>query len=350
MHTRRADILIVAAGRPQMITADMVKPGAVVIDVGMNRIPDATKKSGTRLVGDVDFDACARSRRSSRRCRAASGTMTIAMLMREHGSRGGASSALSEQCEATRRTYGARSRALVISSDPPPPRAEARAEPPRESPSRPRSYEELGDTVPGRGAVSRPSRVSTLTQTARDILEGAFMPLWVRGEVSDFKAHRNGHWYFCLRDRQRRSSRASSGRAISAAIPAPPDDGMQVTALGQLTVYAARGEMQFTVRRIEAEGDGLWRKALERTRARLEADGLLAPRAQARAAALSARHRGRHEPGRRGAARHRRRRSAPRAATCGSSSCRRRCRATARPQELCYALDQREPLGRRRHS
>ncbi|MGH7622761.1 MAG: exodeoxyribonuclease VII large subunit, partial [Gemmatimonadaceae bacterium] len=59
-------------------------------------------------------------------------------------------------------------------------------------------------------------------------------------------------------------------------IPAPPDDGMQVAAFGRLTVYAARGEMQYTVTRLEAEGDGLRRKALEITRARLEADGLLA--------------------------------------------------------------------------
>jgi methylenetetrahydrofolate dehydrogenase (NADP+) / methenyltetrahydrofolate cyclohydrolase len=56
---RRADILIAAIGMPQFITADMVKEGAVVIDVGMNRIEDATKKSGTRLVGDVDFDTVA---------------------------------------------------------------------------------------------------------------------------------------------------------------------------------------------------------------------------------------------------------------------------------------------------
>jgi exodeoxyribonuclease VII large subunit len=60
-------------------------------------------------------------------------------------------------------------------------------------------------------------------------------------------------------------------------VPAPPDDGMQVVAFGRLSVYAARSEMQFTVLRMEAEGDGLRRKALERTRARLEADGLLAP-------------------------------------------------------------------------
>ncbi|MBW8768978.1 MAG: exodeoxyribonuclease VII large subunit, partial [Gemmatimonadetes bacterium] len=60
-------------------------------------------------------------------------------------------------------------------------------------------------------------------------------------------------------------------------IPAAPDDGMQVAALGQLGVYASRGEMQFTIRRMEADGDGLWRKALEVTRQRLDADGLLAP-------------------------------------------------------------------------
>lgn len=52
----KADIIIAAIGRAHFITADMVKPGAVVIDVGINRIPDATRKSGSRLVGDVDFE------------------------------------------------------------------------------------------------------------------------------------------------------------------------------------------------------------------------------------------------------------------------------------------------------
>lgn len=135
-------------------------------------------------------------------------------------------------------------------------------------------YEELGTAFPGATPGSAVT-VTTVTQTAKDILEGAFMPLWVRGEVIDFKAHRNGHWYFCLRDgnAQLRCVVWSRDRR---SIPAPPDDGMQVTVLGQLTLYAARGDMQFAVRRIEAEGDGLWRKALERTRAKLEADGLLA--------------------------------------------------------------------------
>ena len=56
-HTRAADILIVAAGVPNAVTADMVKPDAVVIDVGNNRVPDATRRSGYRMVGDVDFEA-----------------------------------------------------------------------------------------------------------------------------------------------------------------------------------------------------------------------------------------------------------------------------------------------------
>ena len=115
-----------------------------------------------------------------------------------------------------------------------------------------------------------------LTATARDVLEGAFMPLWVRGEVSDFKAHRNGHWYFCLRDEDAQLKCVAWSRE-RRRMPAPPDDGMQVAAYGQLTVYPARGEMQFSVTRMEAEGDGLWRKALELTRARLQADGLLDP-------------------------------------------------------------------------
>lgn len=142
------------------------------------------------------------------------------------------------------------------------------------SPERLESLEALGDTFPGASARTAVS-VSTLTATVKDVLEGAFPPIWVRGEVTDLKVHRNGHWYFCLRDA------AAQIRCVvwsrdRRGIPAVPDEGMQVVALGQLTVYAARGEMHLTVRRMDAEGDGLWRKATELTRARLAADGLLA--------------------------------------------------------------------------
>jgi len=56
-HTRRADIIVAATGMPQFITGDMVKDGVVVIDVGINRVDDASRKKGYRLVGDVDFDS-----------------------------------------------------------------------------------------------------------------------------------------------------------------------------------------------------------------------------------------------------------------------------------------------------
>jgi methylenetetrahydrofolate dehydrogenase (NADP+)/methenyltetrahydrofolate cyclohydrolase len=80
-QTLRADILIVAAGRAEMVTGDMVKPGAVVIDVGMNRIPDATKKSGTRLVGDVAFASAREVASLITPVPGGVGKMTIAMLM-----------------------------------------------------------------------------------------------------------------------------------------------------------------------------------------------------------------------------------------------------------------------------
>ncbi|MDQ3996158.1 MAG: bifunctional methylenetetrahydrofolate dehydrogenase/methenyltetrahydrofolate cyclohydrolase FolD [Gemmatimonadota bacterium] len=80
-HTRRADILIVAAGRPRMVTADMVKPGAVVVDVGVNRVADPERKSGGRLVGDVDFEQVSRVASLITPVPGGVGPMTIAMLL-----------------------------------------------------------------------------------------------------------------------------------------------------------------------------------------------------------------------------------------------------------------------------
>lgn len=80
-HTRRADILVAAIGRAHFVTEDMVKPGAVVIDVGINRIPDATKKSGHRLTGDVDFDSVKSKCSWITPVPGGVGPMTIASLM-----------------------------------------------------------------------------------------------------------------------------------------------------------------------------------------------------------------------------------------------------------------------------
>lgn len=79
--TREADIVIAAAGWPNTVTADMVKEGAVVIDVGVNRVEDATKKRGYRLVGDVDFEAIKEKASLITPVPGGVGPMTITMLL-----------------------------------------------------------------------------------------------------------------------------------------------------------------------------------------------------------------------------------------------------------------------------
>lgn len=79
--TKQADIVVVASGRPHTLTCDMVKEGAVVIDVGVNRIPDDSKKSGFRLVGDSDFDDLVGKVSYTTPVPGGVGPMTIAMLM-----------------------------------------------------------------------------------------------------------------------------------------------------------------------------------------------------------------------------------------------------------------------------
>lgn len=79
--TRKADVVVVAAGRPGTLTGDMLKEGAVVIDVGVNRIPDATKPKGFRLVGDADFESCSRVASAITPVPGGVGPMTITMLL-----------------------------------------------------------------------------------------------------------------------------------------------------------------------------------------------------------------------------------------------------------------------------
>lgn len=143
------------------------------------------------------------------------------------------------------------------------------------SPSQQRGFEfdPQPDAIPGADPSSAIG-VHVLTSYARDILEGSITPVWVRGEVTNFKAHRNGHWYFTLRDRMAQI-RGVVWSKDARSIPAAPDEGMLIAAFGNLSVYPQKGEMQFVVRKMEAEGDGLWRKRLEMTRAKLEAEGLL---------------------------------------------------------------------------
>ena len=80
-QTKAADILIVAAGRPRIVTGDMVKPGAVVIDVGTNRVADSSAKGGTKVQGDVDFESVSKVASKITPVPGGVGPMTIAMLM-----------------------------------------------------------------------------------------------------------------------------------------------------------------------------------------------------------------------------------------------------------------------------
>ena len=80
-HTRRADIVIAAVGRPEMLTGDMVKPGATVIDVGINRVDDASRPRGYRLVGDVEFASASQVASHITPVPGGVGAMTIAMLL-----------------------------------------------------------------------------------------------------------------------------------------------------------------------------------------------------------------------------------------------------------------------------
>jgi exodeoxyribonuclease VII large subunit len=117
--------------------------------------------------------------------------------------------------------------------------------------------------------------IETLMRTTRELLEGAFPPLWVRGEVSDFKKHRNGHWYFTLRDARAQVRCVVWARDVWRIV-APPDEGMEVLAQGLMSLYETRGDVQFVVGALRSVGDGLWRKAFDLTREKLATEGLLA--------------------------------------------------------------------------
>jgi exodeoxyribonuclease VII large subunit len=133
-------------------------------------------------------------------------------------------------------------------------------------------------TVLGRAGIGfapdKPASVSDVALETRALVESGLHPLWVRGEISDFKQHRNGHWYFSLRDASAQIKCVVWSRD-QRGLPALPNDGMQVVLYGQMTVYTQRGDLQLKVTRMQADGDGLWRKAMEQTLAKLRGEGLL---------------------------------------------------------------------------
>lgn len=129
------------------------------------------------------------------------------------------------------------------------------------------------EALPGESAEA-PFAVDDIARLLKDMVMGSFPPMWVGGEVTQFTRHRNGHWYFQLKGSQS-SIRCVMWASSTWRVPAPPDEGMQLVVQGQLDVFTGRTEVQFVVRAMQAQGDGLWRKAFEEVKARLAADGLL---------------------------------------------------------------------------
>ena len=122
----------------------------------------------------------------------------------------------------------------------------------------------------------RPYTVLEIVEAARRVIGHAFPPLWVEGEISNFKIWPSGHWYFSLKD-QAAQLRCVMFRADARRVPATPEDGLKVFARGELSV-SKRGEVELIVRELLATAEGgFYAVALARARAALEKDGLLDP-------------------------------------------------------------------------
>lgn len=122
----------------------------------------------------------------------------------------------------------------------------------------------------------RPLTVSELTESVRKAIEARFASVWVEGEISNFKAHSSGHWYFTIKD-ESAQLRAKCFRSANSRIRFRPTDGLHVRARGRLTVYEARGEYELIVEALDPVGAGALQVAFEQLRDRLQKEGLFAP-------------------------------------------------------------------------
>ena len=121
----------------------------------------------------------------------------------------------------------------------------------------------------------RPLTVSQLTNSIRIALESRFIAVWVEGEISNFKDHSSGHWYFTLKD-ENAQLRAKCFRSTNTRIRFRPANGLKVRARGKLSVYAPRGEYELVVDALDPVGAGALQIAFEQLRERLQKEGLFA--------------------------------------------------------------------------
>lgn len=124
-------------------------------------------------------------------------------------------------------------------------------------------------------AERQPLSVSELTSMIRGELERRFASVWVEGEISNFRAHGSGHWYFTLKD-EFAQMRCACYRSSNQRIRFRPEDGLQMRARGRVSVYEQKGEYQLIVEALEPVGAGALQLAFEQTKARLQQEGLFA--------------------------------------------------------------------------
>jgi exodeoxyribonuclease VII large subunit len=115
--------------------------------------------------------------------------------------------------------------------------------------------------------------VSELTQSIKFVLESAFDNISVEGEISNFKSHISGHWYFNLKD-ENAVINCTMWRGLNSYVFFTPQDGMKVVVTGRITVYPPRGNYQIEVRSMKPAGEGELQAAFERLKQKLKAEGL----------------------------------------------------------------------------
>lgn len=130
----------------------------------------------------------------------------------------------------------------------------------------------------GRGASERQVyTVTEIVERARALLEDAFPRVWVEGELSNFKHHTSGHFYFTLKDAQSQL-RSAMFRGANRLVRFRPEDGLKVLAGGRLSLYPARGDFQLVVEELEPAGLGALQLAFEQLKKKLASEGLFDPR------------------------------------------------------------------------
>lgn len=115
--------------------------------------------------------------------------------------------------------------------------------------------------------------VSELNQMVQDLLEDAFLPIWVEGEISNFACPSSGHWYFSLKDKNAQV-RCALFNGRQRYKDNQPKNGLQILVRAKISLYPTRGEFQLIVDQFETAGEGALRKAFEQLKAKLAAEGL----------------------------------------------------------------------------